>query len=410
MSVGSGYLRHDRSPFRLPRWTVRLRLTLLYAGLVLLSCVALLVITYFLERSTTFGNLQRVLSGIAAAVPPGGPALGSAGSCVATPNGGEECQSFVQAAAISQFVPAAAIALGCMVLISAGLSWFVAGRVLRPLQTMTQTTRHISSDNLHLRLSVQGPEDELKDLGDTIDGLLQRLERAFESQRRFIANASHELRTPLTMMRTSLDVAMAKPEPISPQLQALAPKLRAGLSRAEALLESLFVLAQAQHGALPEVSILSLAAVARAAVEARAGAAAEKGLDVRPELDEARVRGSRTLLTRMVENLVDNGIRYNQAGGRLSVRTEVAEGRAMLIVENGGPPLAQEQVDELAQPFRRLAGERLGQDGLGLGLSIVAAIAAAHDGSLELQALAGGGLRAIVTLPAVLPRGEGGQP
>jgi hypothetical protein len=265
---------------------------------------------------------------------------------------------------------------------------------------MTAATRRISEHNLHERLALQGPDDELKDLADTIDGLVARLEAAFEAQRRFVANASHELRTPLAMMRTSLDVAVAKPEPLSPQVGVLEGKLREGLDQADRLLESFLVLARAQHGALADQASVSLGQVICAAIRARAVAIADKRIEVRRMLGDARVTGSETLLSRMVENVVENAVRHNEPGGWMRVETAVQGDRAQMVVESGGRLLRQSKVDELAQPFRRLGAERTGsENGVGLGLSIVAAIVAAHGGTLELQARAQGGLRVQIELP-----------
>lgn len=399
--VKDGYWRLDPRRLRLPRRTARLRLTLLYTALFLFCGATLLGITYALEWTAA-----RSIPALA----PGGPSIvqGSGGapahasgsmSCAGT--GAAQCQIFSAGrdAAIGQLPVVSAIALGCMTLVAGGAGWVVAGRVLRPVRTMTDTTRRISADNLHLRLAIPGPDDELKDLGDTIDGLLARLETSFDAQRRFVANASHELRTPLAMMRTSLDVAMAKPGGASPELQVLAPKLREGLARAEALLEGLLILARAQHGALLGASSVSLGDLARTAVGAHAEAAVKMRILVQPTLGEARVRGNEALLRRMVDNLLDNAIRYNEPGGWVSVETDTFEGNARLRVENGGDPLPPDEVTEMAQPFRRIRGDRTSRDGFGLGLSIVAAIAAAHGGSVELEARSAGGLGVLVTLP-----------
>ncbi|MBO0701490.1 MAG: HAMP domain-containing protein, partial [Candidatus Dormibacteraeota bacterium] len=253
---------------RWPRRTVRLRLTLLYAGLFLVCGIALLATTYLIQQTTSFGFSSEG----GAAGSSSSSANGSTPACPGPSGGatGPGCHDFayqVHAAEAAQLPVVAAISLGGAALLSAGLGWIVAGRTLRPLRTMTATTRQISADNLHRRLAMAGPDDELKDLGDTIDGLLERLEGAFDAQRSFVANASHELRTPLAMMRTSLEVAMAKTEPISPQLRALAPKLQDGLDRAETLLEGLLVLARAQHGVRSDVAEVSLAELVRAALQ-----------------------------------------------------------------------------------------------------------------------------------------------
>jgi signal transduction histidine kinase len=262
---------------------------------------------------------------------------------------------------------------------------------------MTAATRRISQDNLHERLALDGPSDELKDLGDTIDELLGRLQAAFVAERRFVANASHELRTPLTMMRTSLDVATGKPGPAPPELVALERKLREGLDRAERLLESFLTLARAQHGLLPETTAVSLPELVACAIGDRRGEIAERDIEVVQELGEASVVGSPTLLARMVENVIDNAIRHNEPWGRLRVRTCGGE-RGLLLVESDGPALREEDVERLAEPFHRAGADRTG-DGVGLGLSIVASIAAAHDGRLALRPRPQGGLRVAIELP-----------
>ncbi|MCL2769633.1 MAG: HAMP domain-containing histidine kinase [Solirubrobacterales bacterium] len=321
------------------------------------------------------------------------------------------------------------IALGIMALISLVLGWLVSGRVLAPLRTMTAATRRISEHNLHERLALRGPDDELKDLADTIDGLLARLQEAFDAQRRFVANASHELRTPLAMMRTSLDVATAKPDP-PPQLTVLEHKLREGLDQAERLLESFLALARAQHGALGEQRPVALAPIVRGAIDAHALAIAQRRIDLHQAIDtEGPLIGSHTLLRRMVENLIENAIRHNQPGGwmRVAIAThdepEPGQGQGQgqghghghepgllrLVVESSGAPLEERAVAQLAQPFRRLGAERTGsRDGVGLGLSIVAAIAAAHGGALHLRARPEGGLRACVELPRADDQPHGG--
>jgi signal transduction histidine kinase len=288
-----------------------------------------------------------------------------------------------------------------MTVASAWLGWLVAGRVLAPLRTMTEAARRISEDNLHDRLALRGPNDELKALADTIDGLLERLDAAFAAQRRFVANASHELRTPLAGMRASLDVAIAKPGPLPPQLVTLNDRLRHGFDQVDRLLESFLVLSRAQHGPLPDESIVSLDEIAASAIERCSGAISQAQLNVEQEpCPDARVSGSETLLARMVENVINNAVTHNQPGGWIRATPSVNGALALLVVENGGRVLAQDDVDALAQPFRRLGAERTGQEnGTGLGLSIVAAIAQAHGGTLDLQALAGGGLRIVIALP-----------
>ena len=229
----------------LPRRTVRLHLTLLYSSLFLASGVGLLAMTYVLVAQRISGPFSLNISGGA---PPSGTPSRASTSPVA------QLLRAQAAADLDQFLVQSGIALAIMAVVAIVLGWVVAGRVLRPLQTMTATTRQISEENLHERLALQGPPDELKDLGDTIDGLLARLEAAFDAQRRFVANATHELRTPLTMMRTSLDVAVGKPGPVPPEVNVLAGKLREGLDQADRLVESFLALARAQQGALTNLT------------------------------------------------------------------------------------------------------------------------------------------------------------
>ncbi|MGW1987313.1 sensor histidine kinase [Streptomyces collinus] len=305
-----------------------------------------------------------------------------------------------------QILIGSAIALAVMAVISVGLGWFVAGRVLRPLRLMTAATRRITADSLHERLAVNGPGDEVKDLADTIDDLLGRLESSFDAQRRFVANASHELRTPLTTMRASLDVALAKPGPVPETTATLAARMRAELDQVNRLLESFLVLARAQHGEFTDSVRLTLGRLALSALTARAKDIAANGLTVRDNRmdDSARVRGSRTLLRRLVDNVIDNAIAHNDPGGWISVavRTEGEDaGTVSLVVESSGPVLDQRRVADLAQPFRRLGADRTGTGrGSGLGLSIVAAITQAHHGTLDLSARPDGGLRVTITLPS----------
>jgi signal transduction histidine kinase len=393
----------------LPPRTVRLRLTLLYSALFLLSSAVLLGLTYLLVRHS-IGSSFMVFRVGPRGLLPAGDALGEAQRLDLR----EAVQRLQSTSAeqsdalVEQLLIQSGIALAIMSVVSIALGWVVAGRVLAPLRTMTATTRRISHDNLHERLALDGPDDELKRLADTIDDLLARLQAAFEAQRRFVANASHELRTPLAMMRTSLDVATGKPGPIPVQVTALGDKVREGLDQADRLLEGFLALSRAQHGELGDAAPVSLAAFAAAAVEARDDEIAAQGLDVRIGDGDARVRGSETLLAQLVANLVDNAVRHNVAGGWLRVEVRADGDVATLVVENGGPRLDARRVQELAQPFRRLGADRTNgntstgsERGVGLGLSIVAAIASAHGGRVALDVREEGGLRVTVQLPLV---------
>ena len=213
------------------------------------------------------------------------------------------------------------------------------------------------------------------------------------------------------MIRTSVDVATRKPGQVPREVTALGDKVRRGLDQADRLLESFLMLARAERGSLRQQTDVRLVPLVTAALEDHRDAIAEKGLTVEQTLEQVEVAGSEALLARMVENLIDNAIRHNEPGGWMSAGTSLNGGDAQLRVESGGPQLDERQVRELAQPFRRLAGERTGSDnGVGLGLSIVAAIVAAHDGSLELHARPEGGLRVTIGLPkGAAPRAGGGQ-
>jgi signal transduction histidine kinase len=367
----------------LPRRTVRLRLTLLYGALFLASGTVLLAVTYVLVGNAT--NPSRPSAVVRQ-----------------RPNVQAKVALAIDqhAALMHQVLVSCGIALAVTAVLSIALGWLVAGRVLRPLRAMTAATQRITEQNLGERLAVAGPDDELKRLGDTIDDLLARLEGAFNAQRRFIANASHELRTPLTMMRTALDVATNKPQPPPPGVTVLAGKIRLGLDRADRLLESFLTLAHAQHGGALHFSRVSLDRIAAAVVTDHRDAITAMRLTVEQDHHDAPVQGSEALLTHLLDNLVDNAIRHNQPGGWVRVASAVDGEAARLLVENGGPLLAGRDILDLTQPFRRLGGERTSPaKGVGLGLSIVAAIIETHHGSLDLQARPTGGLRVTVCLP-----------
>ena len=390
---------------RWPGRTVRVRLTAMYGILFLVSGAVLLAIA----SGVTVARSSSVESAVSRQAAAPGSALAQAQARIQVLQA--QLQNLQSQAASQpgqdrlrrQLLMASLIALGIMTVISVALGWLVAGRALRPVREMTAAAKRISEDSLDERLALHGPKDELKELGDTIDGLLERLEVAFNAQRRFVANASHELRTPLTTMRAAIDVAMAKPEPAPPQTVALAGRLRTELDRIERLLEAFLVLARAQHRSMPGQAVLPLDYIVGSALADQAAAIRAMGLTVQDTSSQggAWVAGSQALLSRMVENVIDNAVSHNTPGGWITITTRARGGRARLVVENGGQVLDQQQVAELSQPFRRLEADRIGTDkGSGLGLSIVAAIAEAHGGTLDLRARPGGGLRVCVDLPA----------
>ncbi|HEY4850568.1 MAG TPA: HAMP domain-containing sensor histidine kinase [Streptosporangiaceae bacterium] len=386
---------------RLPQRTVRLRLTLLYGALFLASGAALLAITYVLAWNATTVHL-----------PTG---RNSPGQVVTAPAAQRRAELAHQHAVVMhQLLESCGIALAVTAVLSITLGWLVAGRVLRPIRTMTAATQRISDQNLHQRLSVAGPDDELKRLGDTIDDLLARLESAFEAQRRFVANASHELRTPLTIMRTALDVATNKPESPAPGVTVLAGKIRVGLDKADRLVESFLTLARAQHGAVRH-STVALDKLAATVLADHRVAIRDMRLTIHQDQHETPANGTEALLTHLTDNLIDNAIRHNQPGGWIHVTTttDTDANTARLVVENSGGILESHQVRDLVQPFRRVSPDRTSSSdtSVGLGLSIVATIVATHDGTLDLHARPNGGLRVTVALPlATQPALTAGTP
>jgi signal transduction histidine kinase len=377
-----------------PRTTVRWRLTLLYGGLFLASGAALLAIIYALlaRGGVTEPPQSRVVVGL--------PSSAAIAKLLNSPAGRPVFEAITHGqreSDLHQLLIWSVIALTIAAVASMLLGWLMARRVLRPLRTITATTQQISETNLHERLGLGGPRDELTRLADTIDGLLERLETAFEGQRRFVANASHELRTPLSTMRAVLDVAIAKPN-VPPEVTAVDTKLRQGLDKADRLLESFLALARAQHGELDRAPV-SLAQLASDALARHGEAIAIQHIELHTSLPPGRVSGSETLLARMVDNVIENAVRHNEPHGSITVALEPLGEHVRLVVESGGPVLDRDAVARLAEAFKRLRADRTGsENGHGLGLSIVAAIAAAHNGTLELRARPQGGLRVQITM------------
>ncbi|GAA2285509.1 hypothetical protein GCM10010149_34280 [Nonomuraea roseoviolacea subsp. roseoviolacea] len=386
---------------------MRLRLTLLYAGLFLLAGAVLIILLYALVEYSPFPVPP------AAPVPPGGTGPVPPGVVADAPRDAE----------LRRLLVNSLVALPVMAFASTALGWYVAGRVLRPLARMTATVRHITADRLDRRLAATGPDDELKELADTFDALLDRLESAFAAQRAFVANASHELRTPLTLQRAMAEVALADPEAGAAALRTVVERLLAAGKHQERLIEALLTLARSRQR--PERRRpLDLAEITRHALVDRGGTGDHRaGVEADPrdsgggprveadprdggvprveaDLRPAPAAGDRALVERLVANLVGNAARHNVPNGWIRVTTGVEAGRAVLRVSNSGPVIPPDRVDTLLQPFQRLeTGRRAMGDGLGLGLSIVAAVAEAHHGTLELIALPDGGLEVTVTLP-----------
>jgi signal transduction histidine kinase len=372
----------------MPRPTVRLRLTLLYAGVFLLAGAALLTVSYILVRN----NIATEPVG------DGSPA--------------DELRRAIQREvaddALDHLRIKYAIALIAMTAFSVLLGWLVAGRALRGLQQITSAARSVSQDNLDQRIALEGPRDELKELADTFDAMLERLSSAFASQQRFVANASHELRTPLTVMRTELEVTLADPNATNAELRAMAETVHDTLDRTERLVQALLTLARSE-GAVSRRDAVDLAVAARLALDHTAREAQSARLDVATDLHAAPVRGDRRLLERLVANLVENAVGHNRPGGRVSVSTSTRNGHSVVEVVNDGDTLDPATLPRLLEPFQRIdRGAR--SDGAGLGLSIVRSVAHAHGGTVALAACPSGGLRATVTLPRGEPADQSDPP
>ena len=443
----------------MPRRTLRLRLTLLYGGLFLAAGAVLLAITYELVASSqdVRAAAKQFVVAKPGAGPAGLPSLvvgnrpglmirqsGSGGGASVQQAGSTSAQSHVgasasagatpvqlqdyaqqvdatvkrftkdqqkqynnlavtarvalrnqQSAQLGTLLTTSAIALGIMAIISIGLGWLISGRALRPVRTMSARARGISERNLHERLGLAGPDDELKELGDTFDELLGRLESAFDSQRQFVANASHELRTPITLERALVEVALADPGATTESLRAACERVLVVGERQERLIEALLTLARSQRG-LESRQQLDLAAVAAEALQG----ARPSGTRVEWDLGDALTTGDPALLERLAANLIDNALRYNlEAGGWVSVRSGVSGGLPTLRVSNSGPLVCDDEVAMLTEPFRRLNGSRTETRGSGLGLSIVAAIASAHGAMLATHPRPEGGLDVEVSFP-----------
>lgn len=361
-----------------PRATIRVRMALSYWAMFVASGTVMLAVTVALWQNESISTVRR-----------SGTSAGPSGVTV------------THSSNLMPLLVMAGIALAIMAVVSVAFGWVVAERFLAPIRAITRAARAISATSLHERLDLQGPDDDLKELADTFDELLARLERSFESERRFAASASHELRTPLATMRVWLDVATGKPGPLPSQTVALADRIRGELDHIDALLESLLILARTQQGPAEDQSTLALSTIAAAAIERCADTIAGMALHVdHHPCPHAQVTGRETLLSRMAGNVIDNAVRHNRPGGWIRVSTDTQGSLARLVVENSGTTLSPEDAGQLAEPFRRPGADRTGSgDGTGLGLSIVKAIVEAHGGGLDLRARAGGGLRVVITLP-----------
>ncbi|WP_327113271.1 ATP-binding protein [Nocardia sp. NBC_01730] len=382
--------------------TIRLRLTLLYAVAFFLAGAVLIALMYFylnqsLERRPGVGAQKLVREYL----------VERAGR-TRTPSSEELYKALLEQAeqnrreTLRAMLMWSLVCLGAVGIAAGGFGWLMAGRALHPLQRITATARRVADTSLHERIALEGPEDEIKDLADTFDAMLERLDRAFDGQRRFVANASHELRTPLTINRTLIEVALDDPD--APEYtRRLGTTLLEVNHRHERLIDGLLLLATSEQR-LTQHDRADLADIARSAVTVATKAAEGAGVRITADLEAAPVVGDPLLLERLIQNLLDNAVRYNvPEHGWVSVRSRSIGDRAELTVENRGPAVPTFEVNGLFEPFRRLASsERLadsGTRGAGLGLSIVRSVAQAHGGGVCAVARPDGGLTVTVVLP-----------
>jgi len=398
---------------------VRARLTLIYAALFFTAGLALLALTYGLVASnlpsappaTATAGDQQLKESLSRECQPSaswrkgapppipGPLLQVCKLAETAFHAGADSGSQIQRQrALDELLVFSFVGLGLMTAASGGLGWFMSGRVLRPVRVITDTARRASEEHLGERLALTGPRDELKELADTFDDMLERLDAAFAAQRRFVANASHELRTPLTVMRTAIDVSLAKPSPTARQLTEMATRVRRSIERAESMIEALLTLAVSDQGKL-STEFTDLATCVEDAIDA-AGPEIER-LDLRVEasLDPAELAGDPQLLARMIWNLVDNAVRHNEPGGWIRLRTGRDDATVYLEIANSGPVIPDDAVPSLFEPFRRMAARTGVRDGAGLGLSIARSVVTAHHASVTARSQPAGGLHVTVLIP-----------
>jgi signal transduction histidine kinase len=380
--------------------SARTRLTLFYTSLFAVGGIALVAATYLLVAHSLDGSAPTIPRDVQRQI----------GRCVravevkADPSALQKCGAVyvngVQAGAAAQrsttlahLLTYSLLGLACLTLLAVIAGWLIAGRILRPVHRLIVAARAASEQDLAQRISLQGPHDELRELADTFDTMLERLDAAFTSQRQFIANASHELRTPLTVMRTAIDVVLAKPEPGPGELESMVTEVRQAVDHAERLIGALLVLARNEQPRLVS-DALDLATIAEDALETRTAT----GVTMTNSLTEAPVTGDAVLLERLIGNLIDNAERYNIDGGTISVMTGTDTDASVVRVTNTGEVIPADQLDRLFLPFTRL-DDRTRHEGFGLGLTLVSSIAAVHGGTVEAAALATGGMDISVHLP-----------
>ncbi len=389
---------------RRPRLTVRARLTLIYTGLFTLCGAIIVAVSYILVARLGVVQQPRASSS--------SPGLSASYIALCKQAymsgdkaflGSSKCPASVLAAlgaqqqrdlTLTRLLQYSLITLVVVIALSAVLGWIFAGRALRPVHRITAAARAASEHNLSARVAIRGPRDELTELAETFDDMLSRLQTAFEGQRRFIANASHELRTPLAVMRTTVDVVVANPDSTPEDLRAMATDIRAAVDRAEQLIGALLLLARNERG-LSVREQVDLATVAEDVLDLVVFADRQ----VHAGLEPAVISGDSVLVERLIANLVDNAVRYNTAAGDIWIETRTAGGNSQIVVTNTGPIITPADTDRIFQPFQRL-NERTSHQGFGLGLAIVASIAAIHNGTVSARPRDGGGLTVTVTTPS----------
>lgn len=396
------------APTRRFRSTIRWRLTAYYGGVFLLCGLLLLLISYLLVRGSlqreegnteqrviqSYGYSQRQVQGFYE-LPVPRTADGRAANTVGDVIVG--VQGDIRDDALHQLLIGSSVALGVMVVLSVGVGWLLAGRALRPMEQLTDRAQRLSETNLHERIALDGPHDELWELAATLDGMLDRLETAFTTQRRFAADVSHELRTPLAIVRAEADLALRQAPPGS-DTEHLAHSVVDAATRSEALLDSLLALSRSES-TMNDHDVVDLADLVGDVVNDRISAADAASVHVDLDLADACVEGDRFLLERLVANLVDNGINHNTEGGWLQVEVGRRNGSSVLHLANTGDLLTTDQVTDLLKPFHR-AGDS-SRPGYGLGMTIAQSVVQAHDGSLAVEPRPEGGLDVVVELPAV---------
>jgi signal transduction histidine kinase len=377
-------MTRDNLSMKIRARTIRMRLALIYGGVFLITGAVLLTLGYLLVRHSLYERhaLRDEARQISAALfgrtlGPGvhqpNPAICTTALCNSFDNWYDQAVHSALHKLLLEYIGALIIMTGA----SVALGWWMAGRALAPLRAITATAQRVSGENLGERIALEAPQDELKELADTFDGMLGRLDSAFASQRHFVANASHELRTPLAIMRTEVDVALADPDATLDDLRSMAEALRETIDRSE-----------------EPVDLAALVADCITDLHARATAA---DVEIETDLQPAIARGESALVERLLANLIDNGIRHNVPGGTLQLATSTIGTSVEIRVRNSGPMIDQEQAQTLTEPFRRLSRK---PGGFGLGLSIAQSVVNAHRGTMVLSAPEDGGLEITVQLPA----------